>query len=246
MPPNQRFERPVQAQPGRPKQRGQRAGADGLLGQLMDRLLGSAMPTEPADPSRDGLVIRRVEPQTSFYVWDESPSDPAPQPRHEPVYSGVDARLMRRTTVPAGRMAAPMSAAVPQQPPPLVPEVLAGPAPDPRPPWQRPFVLPPNVRFTRTPDVALRRREQPEAPPTDEVEPSHLRQAPAPEVEAEAQISAAIRPSASDHWPDAVFWHSMEVWSPQQDEEDRAALHRPGLDSADPAAMDNAHGRDDD
>ena len=148
-----------------PARRAEGARPASLLGRLFASVSGSAhrpaIVIEPLAAPRDlrPPVIREAgvrpsarQPVESFAFEPVGEREPAiGEPRENS--EGLEASLRD----PAPVEAEPIPASIPD------------PVPDPIPTWRKPFSLPPNVRFTRTPDRALRARPpiQPVAEPQD-------------------------------------------------------------------------------
>ena len=154
-------------------------------------------------PPQDGLVIRRILPTRSDYVWDQDqPQADAPAPLPEPAPAR---RPMEPGATGISRVSIADPAAIPA--------------------WKRPFTLPPNVRFTRTPDVALR----PKLPADPAESPRETI------IAVPAPLAAAPRhtPEVFPHLPDAAFWAAMELFGDGAPPVSASAL--PAVDAEEPA-----------
>jgi S-DNA-T family DNA segregation ATPase FtsK/SpoIIIE len=93
-----------------------------------------------------------------------------------------------------------------------VPDPVQTAAVDEIPTWRKPFTLPPNVRFTRTPDRALRSRPaepEPEPPCAQEAEAEAEMVAPAPSPPAEVSEVPPPSPIPLSYLPDEAFWYAF-------------------------------------
>jgi DNA segregation ATPase FtsK/SpoIIIE, S-DNA-T family len=159
-------------------------------------------------PTEDGLVLRRLVPTRSDYVWDDPFEEDVPQP--PPPTSEPEVRPIPRRTVQR----------------PLAPPPAAAPASEALPVWKRPFSLPPNVRFTRTPDAVLRPKSAPQPPAepepadSDDMTESSVEDTAPPESggEEEDVLREAIALPAS--LPDTIFWEAMDVLAGAEFEEE--------------------------